>query len=117
MPDYARRAAAHRDSKLRTIRRLSLWISGGAAAASLGLGTAFAHALPGHSYPAAQQENPPGADPASRMSRPPTGRVPGQAGDRHRHGDRDRSRTQQLAPPRQPPAQAAAPPAVSSGGS
>jgi hypothetical protein len=41
-------AAARRDDRLARVRKLSLWITGGAAAASLGLGTAFAHAMPGH---------------------------------------------------------------------
>ncbi len=42
-------AAARRDERLARVRKLSLWITGGAAVATLGLGTAFAHALPGHS--------------------------------------------------------------------
>jgi hypothetical protein len=48
MREPMHRAAARRDDRLATIRKLSLWITGGAAAASLGLGTAFAHAMPGH---------------------------------------------------------------------
>lgn len=44
--------AARRDDRLAYVRRLSLWIAGGAAAATLALGTAFAHALPGHARPA-----------------------------------------------------------------
>lgn len=43
---------ARRDDRLAYLRRLSLWIAGGAAAATLALGTAFAHALPGHARPA-----------------------------------------------------------------
>jgi hypothetical protein len=42
-------AAERRDERLARVRKLSLWITGGAAFATLGLGTAFAHALPGHS--------------------------------------------------------------------
>jgi hypothetical protein len=48
MREPMHRAAARRDDRLAMIRKLSLWITGGAAAASLGLGMAFAHALPGH---------------------------------------------------------------------
>jgi hypothetical protein len=43
-------AVARRDSSLSRTRKLTLSILGSAAAATLGLGTAFAHALPGHSY-------------------------------------------------------------------
>lgn len=46
-------AVARRDSSLSRTRKLTLSILGSAAAATLGLGTAFAHALPGHSYTAA----------------------------------------------------------------
>jgi hypothetical protein len=45
-----RTAVARRDSSLSRTRKLTLSILGSAAAATLGLGTAFAHALPGHSY-------------------------------------------------------------------
>jgi hypothetical protein len=44
-----RLAVARRDSSLSRTRKLTLSILGSAAAATLGLGTAFAHALPGHS--------------------------------------------------------------------
>ena len=64
MPHLTHKAAARRDSQLLRIRKLSLWITGGAAAVSLGLGTAFAHALPGHSHPAA----PAGAQTGTRAS-------------------------------------------------
>jgi hypothetical protein len=61
MPHPAHGAAARRDGRLLRIRKLTLWITGGAAAASLGLGTAFAHALPGHMHPAAPGAPAPGA--------------------------------------------------------
>jgi hypothetical protein len=48
MPHPVHVAAAHRDGKLHRVRRLTLAITGWAAAATLGLGAVFAHALPGH---------------------------------------------------------------------
>src|SRR5450432_1173693 len=41
-------AITRRDDHLARTRRLSLWIAGGAAAASVSLATAFGFALPGH---------------------------------------------------------------------
>src|SRR5580700_734993 len=49
MRDHLHFASARRDDRLARIRKLTLWVGGAAAAASLGLGTAFAHAVPGHS--------------------------------------------------------------------
>ena len=49
MREHVNSASRRRDERLGRIRKLSLWITGGAAAASLGMGTAFAHAIPGHS--------------------------------------------------------------------
>jgi hypothetical protein len=110
-------AAARRDSKLLRIRKLSLWITGGAAAVSLGLGTAFAHALPGHSHsaaPAGNTRTPPGSTGPRQPGagqQPATGHRP-RAGTGHRHLHR-------LAPPQQQPAPAPAPaqtqPVVSGG--
>src|SRR5258708_35226406 len=51
MPLPADHAARRRDQRLAQARRLTLWVAGGAAAPSLGLGTAFAHALPRHPAP------------------------------------------------------------------
>src|SRR5215469_8844799 len=48
MRDHLHFASSRRDDRLARIRKLTLWVGGAAAAASLGLGTAFAHALPGH---------------------------------------------------------------------
>jgi hypothetical protein len=108
-------AAARRDSKLLRIRKLSLWITGGAAAVSVGLGTAFAHALPGHAHSAA----PAGSTRTPSASTGP--RQPG-AGQQSATGHRPRTSTghrDRLAPPRQKPAPAPAPthtqPVVSGG--
>jgi hypothetical protein len=125
MPHPAHGAAARRDGKLLRIRRLTLWITGGAAAASLGLGTAFAHALPGHSYSTGSPASTgtaatgPGRPGHKSAVRPPAshGRLPGL---HHRRAPGSSPRHQGLAAPARPPAPAPAkPPApvVSSGGS
>jgi hypothetical protein len=94
-------AITRRDGQLARTRRLSLWIAGGAVAASLALATAFGYALPGHAM-AARSQAPAG------QARP--GSVRGSSGHAGHRGRR-------LAPPQQPPASSAAPPVVSSGGS
>ena len=118
MRDHMHFASARRDDRLSRVRKLTLWIAGGAAAASLGLGTAFAHAIPGHA--AGSQSA--GSAPAATGS-PGTGGSAGTGttgsgaggtvtGGKHRHHHA-------LAPPEQPPSQAPAPapPVVHSGGS
>jgi hypothetical protein len=95
-------AITRRDDHLARTRRLSLWIAGGAMAASLGLATGFGYALPGHSA-------------AATGTQAPAGQGSGQASQgsghpRHHHSG-------QLSPPQQPPSQPTAPPVVSSGGS
>jgi hypothetical protein len=92
-------AITRRDDQLARTRRLSVWIAGGAATASLALATAFGYALPGH---AAASKAPAGQ--ASRNS--------GRAGS-----GRTGHSSHRLAPPAQPPAGSVAPPVVSSGGS
>ncbi len=94
-------AITRRDDHLVRTRRLSLWIAGGATAASLGLATAFGYALPGHAVAAT------GKSPAGQGS----GQGHQGSGGSHQHG------TGGLTAPQQPPAQPAAPPVVSSGGS
>jgi hypothetical protein len=64
MREHVYRASRRRDERLGRIRKLSLWITGGAAAASLGMGTAFAHAIPGHTMTAG------GSTPATGTSGP-----------------------------------------------
>jgi hypothetical protein len=116
MPHLTRHSAvARRDSRLLHIRKLSLWITGGAAAVSVGLGTAFAHALPGHVHsttPAGNSRTPP----ASTGPRQPGASQQPAAGHRLRTGTGHRDR---LAPPQQKPAPAPAPtqtqPVVSGG--
>jgi hypothetical protein len=111
-------AAARRDNKLLRIRKLSLWITGGAAAVSLGLGTAFAHALPGHSHPAAPPAGSTGTQRGSTAPRQPgTSQRP--AAGHHPGTGTGRSHQHQLTPPQQQPAPAPAPtrtqPVVSGG--
>ena len=48
MRQHVHIASRRRDERLAMVRKLTLWITGGAAAASLGLGTAFASSVPGH---------------------------------------------------------------------
>jgi hypothetical protein len=109
MREHVRSAVSRRDARLARIRRLTLWITGGAAATSLGLGAAFAHSLPGHASAGT------GSPAPAAHSAPPAGpgSAAGQAG--HQHHRRDA-----LAAPRHAPAPAPAPPAqapVTSGGS
>jgi len=70
MPQPADHAAQRRDLRLARTRRVSLWVAGGAAAASLGLGTAFAHDLPGHHAAAAITQPAAPAGPGSQNTRP-----------------------------------------------
>jgi hypothetical protein len=126
MPYPAHNAAARRDGKLLRIRKLTLWITGGAAAASLGLGTAFAHALPGHSYRTGSTAS--SSTSSSGQAGPPRGstgtpathhQTAGQPSASHRTSAHPRH--QKLAPPAQAPKPASTtpPPApvTSSGGS
>jgi hypothetical protein len=136
MREHVYRASRRRDERLVRIRKLSLWITGGAAAASLGMGTAFAHAIPGHTMTAgattpASGTSSPALATSSSAASGSTGGTTGtttelgssrSAGGHHRH---------RLAPPASAPATPkathtaaptpapAAPPApvVSSGGS
>jgi hypothetical protein len=96
-------AITRRDDHLARTRRLSLWIAGGAAAASVSLATAFGFALPGHAVTSGGQA------PARHA-----GHSTGQTRPGHR---RSGGSNHQLAPPQQPPSGSAAPPVVSSGGS
>ena len=117
MPHLTHGAAVRRDRQLLRIRKLSLWLAGGAAAVSLGLGTAFAHALPGHSHPAAPPAGTQtgtragGAAPPHRASgRPAAAEAAGSTGRtgwrRHRTGP---------GPPPPAPAPAQTQPVVSGG--
>ncbi len=126
MPLPADRAARRRDQRLALTRRVTLWVAGGAATASLGLGTAFAHALPGHRAPAA------GAGPgAATGSQPqgtqPQGTQPGstQPGSTQPQGTQPQSsqpggtkpQSSQLSQPAKAPAATPASPQAVSGGS
>jgi hypothetical protein len=102
----ADQAARRRDQRLAQARRLTLCVAGGAAAASLGLGTAFSHALPGHRAAAAA------AQPASA---PPRHGRP--AGASQASGQPTSGPASPLQQPQQPPAATAAPPQTTSGGS
>jgi len=131
MREHVYRASRRRDERLGRIRKLSLWITGGAAAASLGMGTAFAHAIPGHtatggSTPATGTSGPAPASSSSAAS----GSTGGSSGTTTRQGSSRSAgghHRHRLAPPASAPATPkaapkpapAAPPApvVTSGGS
>ena len=115
MPWPADRAAARRDAMLGRTRRVSVWIAGGAAAATLGLGTAFAHALPGHGAPATSRTS---ASSTSRQAGSAgQGGSAGQAGNTVGSQSGQGSQSSQLQQPQQPPAPSPAPPQAVSGGS
>jgi hypothetical protein len=119
-------AAARRERLLRRTRTITLGIAGGAAVASLGLGTALAHVTPGHGRPAAAghatatrpasgpatapraTSGPAPAGRAAAAGTPPAPGPPPARAPHHRH---------RLAPPAAPPAPAPAAPQASSGGS
>jgi hypothetical protein len=99
-------ASTRRDEHLARTRRLSVWIAGGATAASVALAGALGFALPGHA--------------ANSGARASSGAGSGQ-GSGHAAGSGGSSGSagqhRKLAPPQQPPANTGAPPVVSSGGS
>jgi hypothetical protein len=116
MPVPGHTAAEHRGRLLGRVRAISLGIAGGAAVATLGIGTAFAHALPGHS---AQPAGPPAAQPAApgpAAPAPPTASSPAVPSS-HPRAAQARHRHARLAPPARPPAPATPTPQVVSGGS
>jgi hypothetical protein len=117
MPLSAGHAVRRRDERLSRTRQISRWVAGAAAVASLGLGTAFAHALPGHRAAASEpqpastgsgQQN--GAGPASNGAGQPAASPSVAPARQH-------ARRHALAPPPQPPAATQAPPQTTSGGS
>jgi hypothetical protein len=93
-----------------------LWVGGVAAAASLGLGTAFAHALPVHS---ASSQSTTGSSAGGAPAGGAVGHNPGPAGSSPAAGHRQRRHRHRskLTAPAQRPAPTQAPPVVSSGGS
>ena len=122
MPEPVHSATARRDSRLIRVRALSVWIAGGAVAASLGLGTAFAQALPGHARISASRPagSPPTAAPSAAAPSATTASAGASAAASRPLPRHHRT----LAPPAQPPASTPpppasppAPPVVSSGGS
>jgi len=128
MPSPTFPAARRRDQRLARMRRATLWVAGGAAAASLGLGTAFAHALPGHQATAAGSRSGAATAGTQPQRTPPQGsqaqgtQVQGtQAqGTQPRprakaHGSKQQSPP--LSQPTTPPSPAPSPPQAVSGGS
>jgi len=102
-------AITRRDEHLARTRRLSIWIAGGASAASFGLAGALGFALPGHSVSSGTTTHTStgSGHPAAQGTGGGSGQRSGSA--RHHH--------RRLAPPAQQPGNTGAPPVVSSGGS
>jgi hypothetical protein len=94
-------AIARRDEQLVRTRRLTVWIAGGATAASLTLAAALGFALPGHAASSGSQANHAGSSGTSGAG--------GSQGPAGQHS--------KLSPPRHKPRNSGAPPVVSSGGS
>jgi len=119
----ARRGVVHhsvagRSRTLARIRTITAGIAVGAAAVTLGLGTEFAHAIPGHSAPAGQPargQAPPAT--ASPGSASPAASGSGATGARGTGGRRHHSRQAHSTPAPRPPASSSTPPQVVSGGS
>ena len=106
-------AIARRDAHLARTRRLSAWIGGGAAAASVGLAAALGSALPGHTATAASRSAPVSASGSGAGQATSAGHGSGSASGR---GSR-RPSHHKIAAPGHAPAPSSAPPVVSSGGS
>lgn len=104
-------AARRRDQRLAQARRLTLCVAGGATAASLALGAAFAHALPGH--PASTTAAQPAGTPTKGTQ--PTGTQP--TSTQPTASQPTSAPASPLQQPPQPPATTAAPPQTTSGGS
>jgi hypothetical protein len=105
MRQHVHIASRRRDDRLAMVRKLTLWITGGAAAASLGLGTAFASAVPGH-----------GAGTTGTSGTSSSSTAPQHSGATTTSPQHS-SQPSQLSQPQQQPAQTTAPPVVTSGGS
>jgi hypothetical protein len=101
-------AITRRDEHLARTRRLSIWIAGGASAASLGLAGALGFALPGHSVSSGTSTHA-GTGHSAQGTGQGTGSGQRSGSARHHH--------RRLAPPAQAPGNSGAPPVVSSGGS
>jgi hypothetical protein len=106
MREHAHNAARRRDERLAHIRKLTLWVTGGAAAASLGLGVAFASAVPGHAAGSSGTTGPAKPTSSASTSHPASGSTSGA-----------QSSQSQLTQPQQQPAHSTAPAVVTSGGS
>jgi hypothetical protein len=111
MRKHVHSASRRRDDRLAMVRKLTLWITGGAAAASLGLGTAFASAVPGHAGTNGTSATPGSSTAPQHPGATTTSPAAKRAGPQHS------SQPSQLSQPPQRPAQTTGPPVVTSGGS
>jgi hypothetical protein len=113
MPLPAGDAIRRRDQLLARTQLASRWITAVAITASVGIGGAVAHALPGR-HPTARAAT--ARDPASSSG----GQRAGQGTDRRRHhsaASHHHKGHHHLRPPAQPPSPSPSPPPVVSGGS
>jgi hypothetical protein len=114
-------AVTRRDEHLARTRKLSLWIAGGATAASLGLAAALGAALPGHTVSTASPSGPAATSGSSGSASGDKGAAPntgtGNAGASGNTGSQHTHHHAAIAPPKHAPAHTHAPPVVSSGGS
>jgi len=108
MRQHVHSASRRRDERLVMVRKLTLWITGGAAAASLGLGTAFATANPGHAA---------GTTGTTSTSAPDSPANSGTGSTRTAAPKSAGTQQSQLSQPQQQPAHTTSPPLVTSGGS
>jgi hypothetical protein len=112
MREHVHIASRRRDERLALIRKLTLWITGGAAATSLGLGAAFAHAVPGRAASTAGTSGS-GSATSSAPAQPGSGASTSPASDSAGNS----SPQTQFVQPQQQPTHSTAPPVVTSGGS
>lgn len=113
MRDHVHMASRRRDNRLAMIRKLTVWITGGAAAASLGLGAAFAHAMPGHAATSTTNAPQSAATPTAPANSGSASSAPANSGSTSPSA----SKSTQLTQPQQQPTHTTAPPVVTSGGS
>ncbi len=114
MPLPAGDAIRRRDQVLARTRRASRWITAVAIAASVGIGGAVAHALPGR-HPAAQAATARG--PARRSGEQRAGQGTGRPRHHHSAAGHHHRGHHHLRPPARPPSPSPSPPSVVSGGS
>jgi hypothetical protein len=116
-----RTAISQRDERLARTRRLSLWVAGGACAASVGLAGLLGTARPGHTLAPGRHAAGGAAGTGAEGSRDSgnaggSGAGEGQGAGQH-HGAGSQRRARGLTPPSRSPSGSGGAPVTSSGGS